>query len=69
LGKNKVGEDIIAGDFIFEIERSIQGFSERTQKETITVPRERILTPEKTSSQVAEELVAEFCKGVSDTKL
>jgi hypothetical protein len=66
-GKSKNGEDILTIDFIFEVERQAHGLNERSQQEKISVPRERILTQDKTASQVADELVAEYFKGVSDS--
>ena len=66
-GKSHNGEDILAGDFIFEIERPISPFNDRPSSEKITVPRERILTQDKIPSQIAQELIEKYGIEVSES--
>ena len=67
-GKSLNGEDILAGDFIFEIERPISAFNDRgATSEKITVPRERILTQEKIPSQIVQELIEKYGIEVSES--
>jgi hypothetical protein len=66
-GKSHNGEDILAGDFIFEIERPISPFNDRPTSEKITVPRERILTQDKIPSQIVKELIEQYSIEVSDS--
>jgi hypothetical protein len=62
-GKNKNGEDIVSGDFIFEVKGAPLGDAQASQK--ITIPREKVIDSEKAASQIADLLFNEYVVGNS----